>query len=246
MNGAKFRCFVFVAFASWSLAACGGASSEPASPAVGGVPAGARGGAPSGDSGDAVQVEGLLGDIPQDEVERILSRKNDAIAACYQQALDVLEQIEGSMELVLSVAADGSVSEAHLQNGSLGSAAAQACIVELAKRITFPKPRGGTRASIVYPLTLEEPYGHPAPSDWSGSKAQAVAGANAADVDRCLAGAEGVQLTVYVGRGGAVVSAGATSDAPETAPAAACLAEAALQWVFPDPGGATAKATLEF
>jgi hypothetical protein len=55
-----------------------------------------------------------------------------------------------------------------------------------------------------------------------------------------------VQLTVYVGRGGAVVSSGATADAFEKAGAAACLAEAARAWAFPDPGVKTAKATIGF
>jgi len=245
MSGSTFRFIFLAALAAWCLAACGGASSKAKS--ADGVP-GAAGdvGAPAGDPDDGVQVEGLLGDIPQDDVQRILSGKNDAIAECYQRALDVLEQIEGSVELVLDVGADGSVATAHLRNGSLGSAEAEACIVALAKRLTFPKPRGGSHASISYPLTLEEPYGHPAPTDWSGPEARAVADASVADVERCLAGATGVQLTVYVGRGGAVVSAGATSEAPETAPAAQCLAEAARSWTFPDPGKKTAKATLVF
>jgi hypothetical protein len=245
MGSVKY-CFHVAALASAVLAACGGAPSKGASPAVEGVASGREGGPAAGDPGDAVQVEGLLGDIPREDVERVVQRKNDAIAACYQQALDVLEQIEGSVELVLTVAADGSVSEAYLRNGSLGSADAEACIVALAKRLAFPRPRGGSSASITYPLTLEEPYGHPAPADWSGAKAKGVADANAADVQRCLAGATGVQLTVYVKRGGAVASAGATSDAPQTAPAAACLAEAARKWAFPDPGGETAKAILQF
>ena len=245
MGAIDFRFAIIAALAAPCLAACGGASPEVASATGEGTPSGA-GRASADDPAEAMQVEGLLGDIPEEEVERVVQRKNDAIAACYQRALDVLEQIEGEVELVLDVAADGAVAQAHLRNGSLGSADAQACIVELAKRLTFPKPRGGTRASIVYPLILEDPYGHPAPSDWSGGKAREVADANAAAVAGCLAGAEGVQLTLYVGRGGVVVSAGATADAPEAAGAADCLAEAARTWVFPDPGGATAKATLVF
>jgi hypothetical protein len=244
MNGTTFRTAVAAALASLGLAACGGAPARTA--ATGGEEASVGGEEAPAGGGDAIQIEGLLGSIPQDDVERVLARKNDAIAECYQQALDVLEQIEGSVELELDVGADGSVASAHLRNGSLGSAEAESCIVELAKRLVFPKPRGGSHASITYPLTLEEPYGHPDPIDWSGSEAKAAVDANAADVERCLCGATGVQLTLYVGRGGAVVSAGATSDAAEAAQAAACLAAAARAWSFPDPGGKTAKATIAF
>ena len=245
MSGSIFRKVIVTALATSCLAACGGASSKATSTGDGSGAAGDVG-APAGDPDDALQVEGLLGDIPQDEVERILARKNDAIAECYQRALDVLEQIEGRVELVLDVGADGSVAAAHLRNGSLGSADAEACIVALAKRLTFPKPRGGSHASIAYPLTLEEPYDHPAPIDWSGPESKAVVDANAADVERCLAGATGVQLTVYVRSGGAVASAGATADEAEASDEAACLAAAAKAWAFPDPGGKTAKAIISF
>jgi len=245
MRGSTFLSVFIAAFAVSCLTACGGASSKVVP--AGEEPSVARDdAAPVGDPGDSVQIEGLLGDIPQDDVERVLARKNDAIAECYQEALDALEQIEGSVVLELDVGPDGSVAAAHLRSGSLGSAATEACIVALAKRLKFPKPSGGSHASISYPLTLEEPYGHPAPSALSGSEAKAVADANTADVERCLGGATGVQLTLYVGRGGAVVSSGATSDAFETAGAAACLAEAARAWTFPDPGGKTAKATIAF
>jgi len=245
MRGSMVLSVFVAAFAALCVAACGGASSKVVSAAE---EPGATGDeeAKAADPGDAVQIEGLLGDIPQDDVERVLARKNDAIAECYQEALDVLEQIEGSVVLELDVGADGSVAQAHLRNGSLGSAAVETCIVGLATRLKFPKPSGGSHASISYPLTLEEPYGHPAPSALSGSEAKAVVDANAADVERCLRGATGVQLTVYVGRGGAVVSSGATADAFETSGAATCLAEAARSWTFPDPGGNTAKATIVF
>jgi hypothetical protein len=240
MMRVKF-CFVVAAAA---LAGCGGDRAK-AAPVADPTTVGS-GEVAAADPGAAIQVEGLLGDIPREDVERVVKAKSDAIVACYQQALDVLEQIEGSIELVLTVGADGAVTEAYLRNGSLGSADAEECIAALAKRLVFPRPRGGARAEIVYPIALEEPYGHPAPAPLSGAQAKAVADANAADVARCLAGASGVQLTVYVGRGGAVLSTGATSDSAGTADAATCLAEAARAWAFPDPGGATAKATIGF
>lgn len=236
--------FGAAAIASLCAAGCGGAPAKTA--AAGDEPAAPIDGAPTDDTADGVQVEGLLGSIPQDEVERVLAGKNDAVAVCYQEALDVLEEIEGSLVLELDVGADGGVAAAFLRDGSLGSAEAEECILAVARRLRFPKPRGGAHASISYPLTLEEPYGHPAPVDWSGDEGMAAVRANAADVERCLGGATGVQLTLYVGRGGAVVSAGATADGAETASAAACLAAAARAWTFPDPGKRPAKAILRF
>jgi hypothetical protein len=223
------------------LAACGGSKPEAATAADTAPPAPA----PAADAAP-VQVEGLLGDIPANDVERAVQRKNDAIAACYQQALDVSEQIEGSLEIAFEVGADGSVTSAFLKNGTLGSSDAERCILSLAARIRFPAPHGGTRAEIVYPLALEKPYENAAPAPLGEAKARAVADEHAADVARCVGGGGGVQLTVYVGRGGKVIAAGATSDTLDGAQGASCLADAARGWTFADPGPKGAKATIRF
>jgi len=242
MSAFRNRLFLAAALAQWVACGCGGAAREVVSneEASGAEPVPAR------ESEGPLQVEGLLGDIPQYDVERAVQKKNDAIAACYQEALDVSEQIEGSIEIAFDVGEDGSIASAHLRNGTLGSIAAETCILDLAKRLVFPAPRGGTRALVVYPLALEKPYDNPAPADWSGAKAGAVADEHGADVARCLGGRGGVQLTVYVGSRGEVISAGATSDELESAEAASCLAAAARAWKFPSPGPNNAKATLRF
>jgi hypothetical protein len=234
--------FLVAALAPWALSACGGPKQEVASGAgaVNAEPA------PAADNGASVQIEGLLGTVPQDDVERAIQRRNDAIAACYQEALDVSEQIEGSLEIALEIAADGSVASAHSRNGTLGSLDAESCILDVARRIAFPAPRGGPRASVVYPLALEKPYDGPAPAELGGAEKDAVVRERAEDVERCLGGATGVQLTVYVGRDGRVISAGASSDALEAAQGASCLAAAARAWSFPAPGPNGAKGTIEF
>jgi hypothetical protein len=242
MGNHRFRLCLVAALAPWCFCACGGPKQEAAS----GAEAVSAEPAPAAAGGAPLQVEGLLGDIPQHDVERAVQSRNDAIAACYQQALDVSEQIEGALEIAFDVAADGSVASAHLRNGTLGSLDAESCILGVARRIVFPAPRGGSRASVVYPLTLEKPYDDPAPAAVGGAQADAVVRAHAADVDRCLGGATGVQLTVYVGKGGRVISSGATSDALGTAEGAACLASAARAWSFPEPGPDGGKATIVF
>ncbi len=243
MRDSRFRLFLASALAACALAACGGPKPEAA---TGGDAATTAAPAPIAEGGAPVQVEGLLGDIAQTDVERAVQRRNDAIAACYQEALDVSEQIEGSLEIAFEIGADGSVASAYLRNGTLGASEAEACILALAKRIAFPAPHGGTRAEVVYPLALEKPYENAAPAALGEAKARAVAEEHAADVARCVGGAGGVQLTVYVGRGGKVISAGATSDSLDAAAGAACLAEAARAWTFADPGPNGAKATIRF
>jgi hypothetical protein len=112
-------------------------------------------------------------------------------------------------------------------------------------RLRFPKPGGG-RAEVSHSLHLEAPYDPPDPLNWSGAGLDEVVDQHRDDLERCLGGRVGVQLTVYVGSGGRVVSSGATASEFELLGAARCLAEAATAWEFPDPGDKTAKASVSF
>jgi len=193
----------------------------------------------------AAQVEGLLGTVPQHEVEGVFERKQQKILDCFVDAYEILEEIEGSVELSFEVAADGSARDVYLSAGDLGSRVAQDCIVAAVGRFTFPRPRGGSHAVVTYPMTFEEPYDHPPPLDWSGSRASEVVGAHMDDLERCLGGETGVTLTLYVVEAGKVVSAGATAASFAMVERARCLEDAAMSWVFPDPGDRPAKAVVE-
>jgi hypothetical protein len=193
----------------------------------------------------AAQMEGLLGTIPQHEVESVFQRKQEKILDCFVDAYEILEEIEGSVELSFEVAADGSARDVYFSAGDLGSRVAQECILAAVGRFTFPRPRGGSHAVVTYPMTFEEPYNHPPPLDWSGPRASDVIGAHMDDLERCLGGETGFTLTLYVAAGGKVVSAGATAASFATVERARCLEDAAMSWVFPDPGDRPAKAVAE-
>jgi hypothetical protein len=195
----------------------------------------------------SVKMEGLLGTISQYDVERAVKRGYEKMFECFQDPWDLLEEIEGSFELVMEVGADGSVLQVYLRDGDLGSRQAETCIVDKVAGFTFPAPEGGDKAMISYAMEIEEPYDHPEPHNWGGAKSREVLTEHMEDLEACLEGETGVTLTVYIGRGGKVVSAGATSSSYELYEAGLCLAKAAEAWIYPeDPGERPAKAVLEF
>jgi hypothetical protein len=221
----------------------------------GGGPRGAAGAVDEG-PGEAVDdgasevgplaVEGIRGGIPEHKVERVMEQNQDAVLDCYSDALDDYDFLEGSLDMEIVVDLDGSVYEAYLSAGTLGSLAAESCILGKLERIRFPEPGGG-RAEVSHSISLLPPYDPPPMLEWSDAEIAEVAEARADDVQRCLGGRSGVQLTVYVEVGGRVASAGGTGESLELYQAATCLAEAATAWVFPDPGkGKTAKASITF
>ena len=72
-------------------------------------------------------------------------RKYDgAMRKCYERSLKRKPGLDGKVKLVVVVGDDGAVRSASARDVSLGDNAVGVCMKNLAKRIKFPKPTGGT------------------------------------------------------------------------------------------------------
>ncbi|MBN2344580.1 MAG: AgmX/PglI C-terminal domain-containing protein [Deltaproteobacteria bacterium] len=204
----------------------------------------------SQDENQNVQVAGLWGKIDDSIVEETFQQHFNAFLECYQyEALDVLEEIEGELSVYLIVGPDGGVTdEIYFEDGTLGSEATQSCVISKIKRIRFQEPIGGNNARVRYSFPFEEPYGHPAPIDWSEDEQfLKTIEEHQEEIDACLGGGTGVKFVIYVGRGGRVEAAGGTSESQAGYEAGRCIAQAAKSWKFKNPGKRRpAKATIYF
>lgn len=196
------------------------------------------------------QVQGLWGKIDDSIVEETFEQHFNAFLECYQrEALEVLEEIEGTLSVYLIVGPDGSVTdEVYFEDGTLGSDAAQSCLIGKIRRIRFPEPIGGNKAKVRYSFPFEEPYGHAAPLDWSDDENFFNhLEKNRAEIDNCLQGQSGITFVIYIGRGGRVEAAGGSAGTKSGYAAASCIARAAKSWRFMNPGKRRpAKAIVQF
>jgi hypothetical protein len=194
-------------------------------------------------SGD-MEIEGLRGTIPQGEVQRVFNDHMDQLLDCYSESIEDLEEIEGALEIAMEIGGPGNVNHAYMRSADLGSLETEKCILRKVERFKFRKQGGGT-VDIAYPFELEAPYDPPNPIVWKRSTVEEVVNQHMDDLERCLNGKTGVVVTIYIGLGGVVASAGASADEYEMYDEAICLAEAVRAWAFPDPGSRLAKISLE-
>ncbi len=190
-------------------------------------------------------VQGLLGTVTGDELERVFSEHRSAMMRCYENALEDLEEIEGEIRFDMEVASDGTVSSAFISASDLGSLETESCMLGRVKNLRFKREPGGV-AMINYPLTLDAPYDFPEPSAWSNETVGQVLAEHASEVQSCLAGLTGAHVTVYVGKGGMVLSSGASGETAQAYEAAVCVASSVKSWVFSAPTAELAKVRLDF
>jgi len=190
-------------------------------------------------------VEGLLGTVTDDEIHRVFNDSMRSLLKCYEDAVFELEEIEGKLRFGLEVASDGSVNHAFISESNLGSLETEACMLQHIRRFHFTRQPGGV-AVLSYPLELIPPYDHPAPEAWSQSQLNGVLDAHQGEISGCLRGKTGVVVTLYIGQGGVVLSAGAAAADIDAFDGAVCVARAARGWTFSDPGDELIKTELDF
>jgi hypothetical protein len=223
-------------------AACGGSEPEPAPP----EPAATSGSeATPAPPSQGMQVEGILGTIPQRKIEETMRGKLPALQRCFFEGTGEVEFLAGYIKFYFRVGLDGRVEYVHPRGSSIGHRGTELCLLGVAKQTRFPGPKGGGPAEFVWGFELEGVGGVRAPVAWEESKVEKPIEAQRSSVDSCeLADAHYV-VTLYVAPGGKVMAAGAAADSQPAAEKIDCVLGAIKAWKLPDPGSYAAKVTFK-
>ena len=200
---------------------------------------------PMASTRSGMQVEGLLGTIPQRKIEAALQAELPAFQRCFFQGAREVEMISGYIKFYFRVALDGRVEWVHPRGSSVGHRATEACLLTRAARVRFPEPKGGGPAEFVWGFEFDNSEGVRPPVAWETDQVLPVIEAHRGSLEACAVGEPGhYKVTVYVSPGGTVLGAGAAADSQPAAEHLDCITETVRGWPFPDPGSYAAKVTF--
>jgi hypothetical protein len=185
----------------------------------------------SGARAQDFKVEGALGTLDDGAVQLAVQKHAAAIEACFKEQAGTKRYLGGAVALRLRVARDGSVKSV-VARSELGSWEVEKCLVGIARKVTFARPRGG-EAEVELPLEFPP---RSAPQEGDGEELS-----RKLDLGRCGRGPAGVQVTAYVGPGGRVTSAGFSADAAFPDAWGDCAAARARALKLRDPRGKVVK-----
>jgi hypothetical protein len=223
------------------LAACGSDAVEPDSTGDGYVQS-SNGDEEEEPVDDGVQIEGLMGTLSSGEIARVLEPRMQRFAQCFTNRYGELEIVGGEIDLAFRVSTDGSVRWVYPHASTIGDRITERCLLDVARSSRFTEPHGG-EAEFRYPLAFDPPDDVRPPLNWDASRVSDQVADQSRSVRSCSSGP--VSVTVYIGPGGNVMAAGASSTDPEASDALDCVAEAVRSWSMPDPGSYPAKVTFE-
>jgi hypothetical protein len=195
------------------------------------------------DARDGVMIEGLMGTISQEQVNMALQPRTEGFARCFAQGAGV-DFLGGDIRLSFRIHVDGSVAWVFPSQTTIGHRAVESCIVERARAVRFPRPRGG-EAEFTWGFGYDAPADVRPPLRWDAARASSALASNgAALVGRC-GGQRGFRVTAYVDSGGRVMAAGVAAQSNDSAPHLDCIAQGVSGWRMPDPGSYPAKISFD-
>jgi hypothetical protein len=240
-GGAKARRIVLM-YACVSGAACG----EQAAPAAA-APAAQSGGAELADFAprQGMQVEGILGTIPQTRIERVLQEKLPQFQRCFFEGSGDIPALAGAVKFYFHVDLSGAVEWVIPRQSNVGHRGTELCLLSHAKHTKFPAPRGGGPAEFSWGFELEQPEGVHRPTVWEPDHVADVLVQHRSEIVACASQEPGeYDVTTYIAPGGSVLSAGAAVHSEAAAQHVDCILATVRSWQFPDPGSEAAKVSF--
>ena len=222
----------------------GGCAAAPPPPAE--EPAPSEGAKRRPDS-DGPEVKQAVGAMNEEAVTRVFGRLLPKIEKCQDDRRrdeSRLDFLSGEVKIEVRVDESGAAKRVFLTRSTLGDRDVEKCITQAAQGQSWPKPVGGLEGVARSEFNLPMKGDRDAVA-WEPKKvADAVSRARSA-LRQCGPGkGAGVEVTAYVGEGGKVIAAGASTPAEGSAQVADCLAGAARAMRMPSPGGWPAKVTF--
>jgi hypothetical protein len=195
---------------------------------------------------DGLEVAGTLGTVKEEDVERVFKARFAEILDCVKQGKGTFRYLGGSVDVKVKLDQQGAPQQSWLVASSLGHRAAEACIEKIVAQLRFAPPKGGKEAEFNYPVDFG---GSGEVATWDGARVELRMKPYKPHVRECKKRGKGglppgLSITMYIGPGGRVLSAGLAAEAPVPGPIADCLVEKARLLRLDDPLGRVAKATV--
>jgi TonB family protein len=190
-----------------------------------------------GASAQDIRVDNGLGAIDPGAVQAALDDAAGDLMACYRSVAGAKRYLGGRVRVVVRVDTRGRPKRAEVADSDLGSWEVERCLLDVARRLKLPAPKGG-EALVQIPLDFTAST---APEDMPDGAARAAA-AKLRGIYRCAGGPKSVPVTLYVGAGGAITSAGFAGVASESW--GDCASARARAVRLDDPLGRVLKVTV--
>ncbi len=92
-----------------------------------------------------------MGELDQAVIKKVINGNLGRFKYCYERELGPSPSLKGKVVVKFTISPSGTVSKASIASSSLGSKNVEGCVLKVAKKLRFPKPKGGS-VVVSYPF----------------------------------------------------------------------------------------------
>ncbi len=183
---------------------------------------------------DDVTVTTSRGVLEPDQVHAGMAPHNEALSGCYVHRVAGRRWLGGELVLRWEVDAAGQIVQVHVAESDLGAWPVERCLLEVARQMKFPAPRGGP-TDFTVPLAFSSAR---RAEVWSEEDSALAVADQLTQLGECSAAEpappSNVRITLYASSRGPL-SVGFSTSAPSGLPEgwAECAEKLALAWRIP-------------
>jgi hypothetical protein len=196
------------------------------------------------ESGMSASAE--IGALDEAAVDNTFRASLSGLERCLRVGARRVEFLGGGVAFYIEVDGSGRLSDAYLEDSSLGDRQTERCMLSVLRDKQWPKPVGGDKGYARKSFDFDPPNDVRPPTEWDSDRVSETLHKLAPALDECKAGARGhFKATMYVSTDGTPLGVGIAP--PDAAGEAAldCLTDKLKAATFPSPGSWPAKVSFQ-
>jgi hypothetical protein len=195
-------------------------------------------------SGIAVSAE--VGALNEDAVDRVFEKAQSGLMECVSKGASRVELLGGDIAIFVGINANGRAEDARLEHSTLGDRDTEACMLQVLRGRTWPKPVGGRKGQARKSISFDMPNDARPPVQWSVDDVEDTVKKLHKRVEECTGGGSGTyQVTAYIDTRGSAISVGIAPPDNVGESKADCLVAVIKRAKFKSPGSYPAKVSFE-
>jgi hypothetical protein len=191
------------------------------------------------------EVSAEIGALSEDDVTRTFASCMGGLQQCLDAGAKRVEYLGGSVGFAIKVDQSGHLSDARIDQSTLGDHQTEQCMLDVLKAKSWPKPVGGKTGLASKSFDFDPPNDVRAPTDWSSDRIGDALSKLSSKISDCKKSSSGnFTATMYVDTSGKALSVGVAPPDTASEGAVDCLVEVLESAKYPSPGSWPAKVTF--
>jgi hypothetical protein len=232
-------CNLLVLFSLAPFVACG---SKPAPVVIAPQPATPK----TARESSSIGVSSEVGALNEDAVNRVFEKAQSGLLNCVKKGASRIELLGGDVAIFIGINESGQAEDAHLERSTLGDRDTEACMLQVLRGRTWPKPVGGRKGQVRKSFSFDMPNDARPPVEWTADDVGDTLKKVHKHLEECTGGGSGTyQITAYIDTRGSAISVGVAPPDTTGESKADCLVAVIKGAKFKSPGSYPAKLSFE-